>query len=153
MYSQVLKWTLSPSPNQILFSQAKTKSMASDENGSHFNNTMSNFAFRTGPIIVPPLIVPPPYRIVRFNNHQCGGGGDGGANTEGRKRNKKRSALKDLRVTVPEKIGGGLRAILQGVIGEEVSVIARPSGSERTALFDASAGLISLLFPIITFML
>lgn len=149
MYSQVPKWTLSPSPNQILLSltpQAETKSLVSDEKGLNFDTTKSNFAFTTGPL------VPTRHRNVRFNKHQFGVGGGGGAETVERKGKKKRSAWKDLSVTVPEKISGGLRAILQGVTGE-VSVIARPSGSGRTTFFDALAGLISLFFLMLAYML
>ncbi|KAI8536284.1 hypothetical protein RHMOL_Rhmol10G0245400 [Rhododendron molle] len=143
MYSQVPKWTLSPSPSlyPARATQAnrrrtknkvhdpKTESLASDENELPTNNTNSNFAFSTG------AISPSPHRAVRFNKRRYGSGrGD----RRGWKGGKICLALKDLRVAVPEKIGSGLQAFLQGVTGE-VSAITGPPDSGKSTLLDVLA--------------
>ncbi|XP_058184896.1 uncharacterized protein LOC131302340 [Rhododendron vialii] len=144
MYSQVPKWTLSPSPSlyPARATQAnrrrtknkvhdpKTGSLASDENEElPTNNTSSNFAFSTG------AISPSPHRAVRFNKRRYGGSrGD----RVGWKGGKICLALKDLREAVPEKISSSLQAILQGVTGE-VSAITGPPDSGKSTLLDVLA--------------
>ncbi|KAF7130781.1 hypothetical protein RHSIM_Rhsim10G0165600 [Rhododendron simsii] len=146
MYSQVPKWTLSPSPSlyPARATQAnrrrtknkvhdpKTESLASDENELPTNNTSSNFAFSTG------AISPSPHRAVRFDKRRYGG-------RRGWKDGKICLALKDLRLAVPEKIGSGLQAILQGVTGEVSTITGQPDSGKST-LLDVLACSISLSY-------
>ncbi|KAF7112721.1 hypothetical protein RHSIM_RhsimUnG0200700 [Rhododendron simsii] len=99
----------------------KTESLASDENELPTNNTSSNFAFSTG------AISPSPHRAVRFDKRRYGG-------RRGWKDGKICLALKDLRVAVPEKIGSGLQAILQGVTGEVSTITGQPDSGKSTLL-------------------
>ncbi|KAH7860157.1 hypothetical protein Vadar_010020 [Vaccinium darrowii] len=130
MYAQVPKWTLSPSPIPIPIpyptrkhqaSSKRTKNhvydpkmeiLGSNENNFPFNKTESNLPFSTGPMF-------PPRGMVRFNEHQYGGGGgsgSGGSETIGRKR-----------------VAGHAEA-------REVLSIAGPTGSRKSTLLDGLAG-------------
>ncbi|KAG5529495.1 hypothetical protein RHGRI_030027 [Rhododendron griersonianum] len=146
MYTQVSPWVLNPSSslipcrrrtpqanprrteNHVHDLDPKKESLASDEN---------DLPFSTG------HISPPPHRMVKFNKHQFGGGA-GGDEKVGWNENKISLTWKDLRVTVPEKIGGGLRAILQGVTGYvesgEMLDITGPSGFGKSTFLKDLAG-------------
>ncbi|XP_058185142.1 uncharacterized protein LOC131302490 [Rhododendron vialii] len=147
MYTKVPPWVLNPSSslipcrrrtpqanprrieNHVHDLEPKKESMASDEN---------DLPFSIG------HISPPPHRMVRYNKHQFGGGAGGGDGKVGWNVNKISLTWKDLRVTVPEKIGGGLWAILQGVTGYvesgEMLDITGPSGFGKSTFLKDLAG-------------
>ncbi|KAF7130271.1 hypothetical protein RHSIM_Rhsim10G0165800 [Rhododendron simsii] len=102
------------------------ESLGSVENDLPFNNTMPNLPFSIG------SISPPPQRVVRFNKHQYGGGGE-------------KVGRKDLmRVAAPDKNSGGLWATSLAATGyvdtEEALAITGPFGSGKLTLLDALAG-------------